>query len=184
MLKFWPDDNGWGPPDIERAAKIHAQPAGRMLFEHFSGSKARAGQQFFTEAIVSETGSSIKAVNAFFGALEGANLGSFILGRKKRKTRFTWRCAPSEILNEIKQLSTGDSCALESAALSNARGEGNERETNARDATSQVDHEQRIVEHPFRLRMDLVVTIGLPASLTKAEAGRLALFVNSLPLDP
>jgi hypothetical protein len=39
-----------------------------------------------------------------------------------------------------------------------------------------------IVTYSFRLRGDLDVTLELPADLTEREAGRLAGFIETLPL--
>jgi hypothetical protein len=163
----WPDTvDGWDPPDLEAVGKLFATAVGRRLFEHFSMRGTDASERCLVEEVALKTATSKTDVIAFFRALYEAQIGDFILGRKGRETRFTWRCRPDEILAAAIArryiVVAGQSLAV---VADNSSGD------------------DELVEHSFRLRSDLIVTLKLPASLTSREARRLARFVRALPLE-
>jgi hypothetical protein len=50
-------------------------------------------------------------------------------------------------------------------------------------ASSSEPQNEGLLEHPYRLRKNLDLRLRLPSDLTKAEAARLAAFVQTLPFD-
>jgi hypothetical protein len=94
-------------------------------------------------------------------SLEALRCGTFRTGRKGHPSRFEWDVA----MTEVGKAAAGESDKIEPVKLE----EGEE-------GTSST-----IIEHGFRLRPDVNVTIGLPADFSAGEAARLADFVKTLP---
>jgi hypothetical protein len=101
------------------------------------------------------------AVIAAFRELEEAGCGQYVEGRHGWPSRFVW---------SVKTLHV-------SAA---ARGD-HALEQDLEDNDAEDDPE--LLEHSFNLRPGVVVTMELPADLTKGEASRLAAFIQTLPFD-
>ena len=99
-----------------------------------------------------------------FRALETADCGKYVEGRRGRKSRFVWS-VNSKHLAAV----AGGADAAEAVEDETEEHEG--------------DSESELLEHTYWLRPDLSVTIELPADLTQREANRLSQFSDSLSFE-
>ena len=98
--------------------------------------------------------------------LEAFGVGDFKSGRRGAKSRFhlhRHREEVSKVLGPPPEPSRAPA------------------EPDASRAAAPVD--PAVLTHAFALRPDLKITLDLPADLTRAEAGRLARFVEALPFE-
>ncbi len=105
----------------------------------------------------------------FFKKLEELGCGRFIPGRRGRKTRFEWVAK----LTDVNKAAQGQNVNIGAASPP----------TEVAGPTQGGPPDEHLVEHPFRLRKDLDVRLSLPTDLTKAEAARLAAFIQTLPFE-
>ncbi|MFZ1050040.1 MAG: hypothetical protein WBP65_13890 [Candidatus Sulfotelmatobacter sp.] len=105
----------------------------------------------------------------FFRKLEQLGCGWLIEGRRGKKTRFSWSAG----LVDVSHAAMGQDVKIGPApGLQDSEAEddvGNPRQVS-------------LAEHPYLLRKDLQVRLRLPEDLTRIEAGRLAAFIQTLPL--
>lgn len=102
-------------------------------------------------------------VIAVLRTLEQIGLGKYIEGRHGWKSRFSFNDGVTVVAN-----------LLESDGIVTI-----EEELDEEGAKS-----ERIIEHTFNLRPDLIVSIELPADLSEFEAQRLSQFVGCLAFQP
>jgi hypothetical protein len=159
--------------DITEAVRIHKRRVGRNLLRFFAQREIPADSWSYAKATSNESQTHYTHLIWFFRALDAAEFGWFIVGRRGKETRFKWRYAPTTILQMIQERAAEKTEHSDTAA---------EKE-GAPFASAADPANIEMLEHSFRLRGDLLIKLSLPASFTKAEAGRLAMFVNSLPLD-
>lgn len=117
------------------------------------------------QAILKESGTEVSRgdVVDVYQEFEMLGLGKFIIGRRGRSSRFAWSASI---------VSVGKAAAGEPQAIATSP------ETS--DATAEVSE---TLSHSFHLRPDTEVTIELPTDLTHHEAGRLAAYIKTLPMD-
>lgn len=100
-----------------------------------------------------------KDVIDLFRDLEQVGCGQFVSGRRGYSTRFVWSVSSLG----LAKLATGES--------------------QSEDTGADTHDELETFQHVFHLRDSFTVSIDLPTDLTKSESQRLALFLQSLPLD-
>lgn len=105
----------------------------------------------------------------FFRKLEELKCGKLIEGRRGKKTRFDWLAN----LTDVAKAAAGQNVKIGATPFA----------AGAELAFAEEPEANGLVDHPFKLRKDLDVRLRLPMDLTKAEAVRLAAFVQSLPFD-
>jgi hypothetical protein len=105
----------------------------------------------------------------FFRKLEQLGCGWLIEGRRGKKTRFEWSAG----LVDVSHAAMGQDVKIGPAPVLQD-GDGEDTVGNA--------HQVSLAEHPYLLRKDLQVRLRLPEDLTQTEAGRLAAFIQTLPL--
>ncbi|MEE9269767.1 MAG: hypothetical protein V3V49_05840 [Candidatus Krumholzibacteria bacterium] len=99
----------------------------------------------------------------FFKTLEALSLGTFIVGRRGRASRFRWSVNPAELAVVASGgIEDGD------AAGSEGGNGGSEAET---------------ITHQYVLRPGFILKLRLPVDLSNEEASRLAGFLRSLPFE-
>jgi hypothetical protein len=154
-------------------------PAAKLLLDHFSKFVNNMGttkiDQLLWRLSNEPNPPSRGTVIKFFQKLEELGCGHLVWGRKGKKTRFVW----GSNLTDVSKAAAGQDIKI-GIALTPAEVE--EAEEAAANVESKV-HDDTLVEHPFRLRKDLDVRLRLPADLTKAEAARLAAFIQTLPFE-
>jgi hypothetical protein len=199
MIKCaWENVYGWDAPNVQAAGEVYATSVGRRLFEYFMMRCTAPDERCLVAEVALETGIHTKDVIAFFRTLNEASLGLLTLGRKGRKTRFTWRCEPREIVEAAMNDGLMDiedrSSVCSGVAETQPRGSG-DGAFEATRSSPRAEAEEHLagvgdrafrdglVDHSFRLRSDLIVTLRLPASLTSLEGRRLAMFVSALALS-
>lgn len=147
-----------------------------------SGTAARAALDYFgrrqknsRETKVERLQSALSAdghdvsrgeIVEIFRRLEEIGCGVFVVGRRGGASRFQWAVG----LTEVGRFAAGEKVEVE---LIGAEGEG--------DADDDDGAELR--EHRYWIRSDLEVRLALPPDLTPAEAGRLADFIRTLPIN-
>ena len=108
---------------------------------------------------------------ALFRDLEDAECGQFIVGRSGWPSRLVWNVDSLA----ASRLASGENQEVEEI--------WDEDEDEDDEVLSAIRPAVEIIKHSFNLRSDYVVKIWLPVKLTKKEAERLSLFVQSLPFD-
>jgi hypothetical protein len=106
----------------------------------------------------------------FFRKLEVLHCGKLVEGRKGKKTRFVW----GSNLTDVAKVAAGQNVKIGVTPPGTGAELGGAAEEPGANG---------LVDHPFKLRKDLDICLQLPVDLTKAEATRLATFVQSLPFD-
>ncbi|MFQ5511989.1 MAG: hypothetical protein ACE5EO_09085 [Candidatus Krumholzibacteriia bacterium] len=103
----------------------------------------------------------------FFKALEELGLGTYIVGRRGRTSRFRWATDPVE----AAVVAAGGAPHAGDSGMDDAGSDGADGAL-----TGTITHE-------FVLRSDFTVKLMLPADLSTDEASRLAGFVKTLPFE-
>jgi hypothetical protein len=107
---------------------------------------------------------SRKELIDFLRALdEDLEAGSFTIGRRGCKTRFSWRVSSASLKGSVLE-DNGPASQVTTPPVSGAPA-------------------VRALRHSFILRPDFVVTVELPADVTDHEARRLSQMILSLPMD-
>ncbi len=103
-------------------------------------------------------------VIAAFRALEEADCGRYVEGRRGWPSRFVW--------------------AVRSLLVAGVVTEGNDPAEVESDEEPDIEiADDEMLEHSYWLRPELSITVELPADLTALEANRLSQFVSSLSFD-
>lgn len=97
-----------------------------------------------------------------FRSLETAGCGKYVEGRHGWPSRFVW---------ETKSLHVSSAAKGQEPLL---------RDTSTND-DEDITEDIEFIEHSFVLRLDLPISIELPADLNEQEASRLAAFIQTLP---
>ncbi|MFN8860691.1 MAG: hypothetical protein ACK5ZR_10300 [Gemmatimonadaceae bacterium] len=104
-----------------------------------------------------------------FRRLQELGCGVFVVGRKGWSSRFQWAVG----LTELGRFAAGEKVAVEPISAEVYGG--------APDADDADDADLR--EHRYWIRPDLELRLALPPDLTTTEAGRLADFIRTLPIN-
>lgn len=147
-----------------------------------SGAAARAALDYFgrrqknsRETKVERLQSALSAdghdvsrgeIVELFRRLEEIGCGAFVVGRKGWSSRFQWDVG----LTEVGRFAAGEKVAVEPISA--------EVDADADDADS-----AELREHRYWIRSDLEIRLALPPDLTPAEAGRLADYIRTLPIN-
>lgn len=103
--------------------------------------------------------------------LEAAGAGTFVVGRRGRKSHFVWDASALA--------ASAPAAALPQPATAGpSQGTPRNGEREARQLPPLLT-----LHHVFHLRPGLVTTVDLPADITKAEVERLCGFLHSIPFD-
>jgi len=154
--------------DQKRLLGLYANDAAaRALLDHFANrernqntSTVRRVTANLTEG---ESPLSRGDIIRVFKELESIGCGIFKAGRKGYESRFEWRVS-SKSVGQV------------------AAGETSEIEADVPPAGENADEvADQLVDHTYRLRPSLQLTLALPPDLTAAEAERLARFIMTLP---
>ncbi len=143
--------------------------AAQVILDHFA-SRERNWSQTSVDRLQVNTATdghplSRGEVIAVFKRLEELGCGKFIVGRRGGASRFEW---------EYGMVDVGRAAAGEPAEPESISPE---------EKDSEEERLERMLDHRFRLRRDLVVSLSLPADLSQVEAGRVAEFVKTLPFE-
>jgi hypothetical protein len=154
-------------------------PVAKLVLDHFSKFANNMGSTKIDQLLWTLSNEQNPPtrweVIKFFQKLQELGCGSLIVGRRGKKTRFTW----SSNLTDVSKAAAGEDIKI-GAVPTAAEAEQAEDEAANGELESGGDD---LVDHSFRLRRDLNVRLRLPASLTNAEAARLAAFIQTLPFD-
>lgn len=117
--------------------------------------------------VVLESNSSSKRqdVVEFLRQLQTASCGAFKIGRRGSASRFVWTVS----LVDVGLAAQGKKSAVELAA--------------PQEVKSAPEPDDVTFTHVFQLRLNQRVEFRLPTDLTQLEAGRLADFLKTLPLE-
>lgn len=100
-------------------------------------------------------------VIAAFRQLENSGCGKYVEGRHGWKSRFVWLVKSKHIVGTV---------------------EGVESQTYlVEEDDESIDEE--MIEHSYVLRQDMIISIELPADLSRNEAQRLSQFIDSLSFE-
>jgi hypothetical protein len=102
-----------------------------------------------------------------FKSLEGVGCGEFVIGRRGKPSRFEWSVG----LTDVGRAAAGEQVKVE--AITQA----------SQTVLSEAGDSADMVEHRYRLRADLELTLLLPLNLTASEATRIGDYVRTLPLN-
>ena len=132
-------------------------------------------------------------VDVFFQRFERLKLTD-LKPESLRQYSQRFRNGISHFLDFLKSPSTWSYPAAEARSTNGSGNDGERkkrsRPTNSKPSQSETsrahaDHaEQSMIDYPYPLRAGLVITVALPADLTKHEAKRLAGFLDSIALEP
>jgi hypothetical protein len=146
----------------------------KALYDHLAASVS-----FKVETTVEslERGAGIEhsAVVAFVKTVAGWGLGCFIVGRLGHKSRIKWFVNPIHLARRAR----GDDVG---SALSAVDDDAVGAEGGPHDELSEPAAPSQLVEHRFRLRPGVDITLRLPGDLTGSEAERVSTLVRALPI--
>ena len=156
--------------EMERLRSTYAQnSAVRAICDHMAMRERNQNETKLHRILkhLANDGHDLKRTEiiAAFRALEEVGCGQYVEGRHGWPSRFVW---------EVPSLNV----------LEAAKGRGKlERDSDANDKAMVDGEEEDLVEHQIVLRPDLTVSFELPGDLTRGEAARLVLFVQSIPFE-
>jgi hypothetical protein len=101
----------------------------------------------------------------FFQQLQETSCGEFVIGRRGRPSRFVW------------------SASLVDVGLASQGGRSVDEIAVPEEIMSVKEPDNATFTHAFQLRRNQRVEFRLPTDLTQLEAGRLADFLKTLPLE-
>lgn len=150
---------------VEEVLRTH--PQARIVLGQI-GKAARGSESSVDELEATFKGTQVQVgrreIVDVFKALDAANAGRFIVGRRTKPSRFRWGMDWSGLAKDVDAGAGVDS--------------------GGRDPGIDGDREEvRLVEHRYRLRPSYEVLLMLPTDLSKLEASRLADFVKTLPFE-
>jgi hypothetical protein len=159
----------------------------RVLFEAL-GQRSRCGPEteadMLTEIAKVEYGDLIAALRL----LDKIGVGSFIVGRRSRKTRFEWSIpaieAAKAAMDSHVQTSAEINSTLSATTVPVEEARKFRPAENAKaEPVAASDHQvaPESIAHTYALRPGLTVQVSLPADLTRKEADRLSQWITSLP---
>jgi len=154
--------------DIDRLKELYQHNATARIILDQAARRRRNQTETKVDRILSllkEEGHEISRGDIIdaFRSLEDLAAGQFVTGRRGWPSRFVW---------SVGMVSVGKAAAGEPQDIEQIPAEEMEEPASA-----------DMLAHPFNLRMDLQVTLELPADLSRAEADRLANFVRTLPIE-
>lgn len=136
----------------------------RSFFELLSRRHRNAAITTVEQAMEWTKGERREVVE-LFKQLEGATIGTFVIGRRGAQSRFEW----SVRLTDVGYAYAGEIEEVEPASQN--------------DLQDETGLDEQLVEHEYRLRPELKVVLSLPSNLTKREAERLSSYIATLPYD-
>jgi hypothetical protein len=153
-----------GATDVRRLRELYEKnAAARALLDELAGRERNWRETSVDRlvAIFETKGDPLprKEVIAVLKELEKIGSGSFLIGRRGKRSRFVW---------------TDDLMSVGQAA----RGEADETEAAAGEDEGAI---AQLVTHYYQLRPDLQIRLELPEELTDKEAQRLGDFIKTLP---
>lgn len=148
--------------DRQHVRSLYEDATAKIIMDHFKtrerGSKVTKVKGL-KHALAEHSVANGKIVR-FFRKLESIGCGEFVVGRRGQPSRFLWAVN----LVRLAQLAAGQDVRLEGAPTIEEKALNN-----------------GLIDHSFRLRKDLNVTLSLPDDLTPTEASRLSAFIHTLP---
>jgi hypothetical protein len=158
--------------NVSKLRELYAKSAAaRAILDHFAKRERdwHATGVDRLQSVVASEGTPISRADVIqvLQELDATGCGNFVVGRRGKKSRFVWHVG----MVSVGRLAAGESVPvdpLESAIAPETPDE--ETESNA-------------IVHKYVLRTTYPVSIELPADLTTTEAGRLAAFIRTLPLN-
>lgn len=159
--------------DTASLRKLYEEnPSAKAAFDHFARRQNNSAKttvdRLHTALRTSGHEVSRRDVIELFKVLQEARCGRFVIGRRGQPSRFEWTVG----LTDVGRVAAGEQVKVEKITAA----ETADFDNNGADASE-------LVEHRYRLRADLELTVALPMDLTPAEADRLACFIKTLPLS-
>lgn len=148
-----------------------ASRSAKAAFDHFAQRQNNSAKTTIDglQAALRAKGQDVSRhdVIEIFKALEVADCGSFVVGRRGKPSRFEWAVG----LTDVGRSAAGEQVRVEAIT-----------ESDQKDLDDEADDDEEMVEHRYRLRADVELSLALPPDLTASEAGRIADFIRTLPL--
>lgn len=149
---------------------VARNPLAARIVEH-----AGATEEVELDWLEAELGNASRFdIVASLKELENAGAGTFVVGRRGRKSRFVWK---------EHALARPDSGAEAAAPLPSPRPLVSPRNASLRPPTDASSPPLATLQHSFHLRPGVVTRLDLPADVTKAEVDRLCGFLQSIPFQ-
>ncbi len=166
----------------------------RRAFELLA-TRQRKRSEITVDVLMSSLTADRTPVVKFLQRLESLGCGQFILGRGTKQSRLRWRYT----MGSVGMAALGRSAILEEMPSEETNGDEDSpaptptaRPGTVSTATTPPAAEpirpivptRRALSHTFPLAPDRLALLELPIDLTKAEANRLAAFVQALAVEP
>jgi hypothetical protein len=161
--------SGWEQPkpvDLVRLTTLYKDNAvARAVLDEFAERTNDSSVTKLDRAIQIAEKRGIAASRAdmtgVFRELEAAGCGQYLVGRRGHPSRFSW---------SVSLVSAGQAAAGENVRVEHV------------EPAEEVDEEgPSMLDHTFKLRPALAITVSLPGDLSVNESERLATFIKSLP---
>jgi hypothetical protein len=156
--------------DVQALRNLYkSNDSARAIFEYLASREKNRSTTTVDRllTVLASVGSSLARGDVIdtLRTLGDAGCGVFVTGRRGKLSRFEWGQGVSMI--SVARAAIGETTEVESVT------------------PEEVEEEvsDTMLDHPFRLRPDLLITLMLPMDLTKAEATRLTQFIQSLPFE-
>ncbi len=141
----------------------------KALLDHFASRERnrrettvdRLYTKLTTDGVSLSRGDVIKVLQK----LEDVGCGRFVAGRKGHPSRFKWIVG----LGDVGRAAAGEKIEIEAAPTV--------------ETEEPEDPTENLIEHRYRLRRDVEITLKLPTDLSSQEASRLASFLQTLPFE-
>jgi len=147
---------------------LSTNPSSRELFDCLAKRKQNR-REIPLDRFAAELRESVEGVDEsrsrqvaveYFRALDAAELGRFVVGRRGKKTRFLCHVDISDLTEAARNCKSSETVSgLDSDSTTN---------------------EVALVRREFPLRENLTLQMDLPTDLTPQEADRLSMFLKSL----
>ncbi len=161
---------GDGNVNVEALQRLYQNAeTARFIFDYLAkrekNSSATTVDRLMT--VLASMGTSLGRSDIIdvFRRLEENRCGTFLTGRRGKPSRFEW--GPGISMINVARAAIGETTEVEAVS--------------PEEVEDEVD--DIMVDHTFRLRPDLSISLRLPMDLTKVEAIRLGQFIQSLPFE-
>jgi hypothetical protein len=161
-----------GPKTKQSKGEARRSPLATRIVDRWGA----AGGDVALDRLISELGDVQRYdIVASLKELERAGAGEFVAGRGGQKARFVWNAGAARQAREAARKAP----ERKREPAVHAKVEPRRRTPNGRSAPSK----ESSLEHAFRLRPNVVVSVELPADVTPLEVERFCQFLRAIPFD-